>query len=530
MFLHRFIISINAYLPPTNHWLTLVATIPVAFATGTLFVYSAFSTQLAEKCGLDVSQTGNLNISATLGSALGGILSGIVTDMYGSQLPILFSCIMLSLGYFWLYCSYLQGFNATSVQLLAAMFFVGLGSVSGYFSSLKAVVVNFPDNKGAAQSVTIASFAISSLIYLWVSTKVLNGDTEKFLLILSISCGILTLFGFIFIRLDGHIDNVDQEEESFLADMRHEIEYLENIDTSTSESTSLMDGSTSDILANSSNNTSRSNISEEYRKANTLTPQVIQTTVRNRQDLKHKSLKDSLLHPIFWFHYFIFSITQGFGQMYIYSVGFILKAEHYYYTHEKYLDPLVAPNTPTLHYLQALHVSIIALSSFGGRLASGPVSDIFVKKFQLQRHWGLIFGTIIMFIGHVLLMFCFPSRFQYLYQGNIILMVISCLIGFAYGFTFTCYPVIVSDIFSLQNYSFIWGCLYTSTTFGLTFMSKLFGMIYDMNSDYWDDKSKSYVCNRGSWCYQLTFEITSLLCIFVISVVLIFIYIRHRYR
>ena len=261
----------------------LAASVPVALATGTLFVYSVYNTQLADKCNLDASQTANLNISATLGTALGGLLSGVITDKYGTQMPILFSCLTISLGYRWVYMLYMMpGAPYILIQLLVAMFLVGLGSVSGYFSCLKAIVLEFPNFRSSAQSVTIASFAISSLLYLTISSKLFKGDTGQFLYFLHVSCGLMLFVGFLFIRVEGHHDKIPLEE-------------------------------TEPLLT-----------AEETPTSITLRPSVTR--------LKALGIKETLESPIFWYHYAMFAIMQGLGQMYIYSVGYVLKAFHFSYS------------------------------------------------------------------------------------------------------------------------------------------------------------------------------------------------------
>lgn len=508
--IHNGIKYVNRYLPYTNHWLILLSLIPVALSTGTLFVFSVYGTQLAEKCHLSSSQTANLNIFATLGTAFGGGLIGLITDKYGTQLPILISCISISIGYKWLYCLYGQGSNSSMIQLLSAMFIIGIGSVSGYFSSIKAVTVNFPNYKSSAQSVTIASFAISSLIYLTIFSKIFKGDVSKFLYFLHVSCGLMLILGFIFVRADGYIDQLHHELEQ-----EEEEEEVEN----TVNQNSPLIGSSGEQISNDLD--SNSPIDEENQISKNSN---IKVNTRRVGDLKDKSLNQSLVHPIFWIHYFILAIVQGLGQMYIYSVGYIIKAIHFHYTivHEQ------SPNyqIPSLNELQALHVSLIAFMSFIGRLSSGPQADFLVNRLNFQRHWILILGLILMLIGHLLNSISTDLISQDLKIVNIYLSIGSCIIGYAYGFSFTCYPGIISDLFSMNNYSFIWGIMYTSTTIGLTVMTKLFGHIYDLNSDVLDDKTHEYICDKGSGCYNKTFKYTS--CFTILAIATISGYIYHR--
>lgn len=470
--LHNALKRLNVYLPYTNAWIMLAASIPVSLATGTMFVYSVYNTQLADRCHLDASQTANLNISATVGTAFGGLLSGMVTDKYGTQIPILLSFFTISLGYRWVYMLYMEpSAPAIMLQLLVAMFMVGLGSVSGYFSCLKAIALEFPNFRSSAQSVTIAAFAISSLVYLMVSSKVFNGDTGQFLYFLYVSSAIMLFVGFLFIRVEGHHDKIHEPEAEPLLGV---------------EATPL-----DEAVA-------------------PLVPSVRPSIAR----LKRLELADTLKSKVFWYHYLMFAVMQGLGQMYIYSVGYVLKAVHYAYS-KNFSGPV-----PSLQSLQVVHVSLVAIFSFIGRLLSGPQSDYLVRVLHSQRHWIVILGTSVMLTGHLLNTLPLLLITNDIRQANIVLLFVSCFVGYAYGFSFASYPAIVADLFNLKNYSFLWGVMYTSTTFGLTLMTKLFGVIYDKQSNDWDAELGQNVCAKGTGCYRLTFELTSGLSLLVIFMML----------
>lgn len=444
----------DKYLPTVTPYRLLAATVPVALSCGTLFVYLVYGTQLAERCNLASSQAANLNISATVGSSLGGLVGGYVTDLYGAQISVLASLVLLSLGYKWLHSLYGAGAGAAPLLLVCAMFFVGLGSTASYFAALKLVTLAFPKYKGSAQSVTIALFAISSLMYSYICLWVFAGDVGKFLLFLSLSSFAMHLVGVLYIR-NPHPDY---------------------------ESLPLISPSESDTEANG---------------------------------YKHLSLRELVSHPVFWAHFAIMAVVQGLGQMYIYSVGFIAKALHYEF----------ASSEAGLQHLQALQVSLIAVFSFFGRLASGPMADLFVHKLGAQRHWALVIGVAIMFCGHFFLSTRFDRTFSSMHAVHAVLLAISCLVGFAYGFSFTTFPAIVSDLFHMRNYSLLWGITYSSTTLGLTVFTKIFGHIYDGNSE-WD--GDDLVCHLGAGCYVDTFKITSFLAIFALLAILGYITKAHR--
>ena len=95
---------------------------------------------------------------------------------------------------------------------------------------------------------------------------------------------------------------------------------------------------------------------------------------------------------IFAIHYYIVSLASGIGQMYIYSVGFIVTAQYYYGKNK--IENLTTENhrfsrnnihhdpnvDDTVQTLQALQVSVISIASFLGRLFSGFLSDYIYKN------------------------------------------------------------------------------------------------------------------------------------------------------
>lgn len=467
-------------LIPTSPRLILASSVPVALSCGTLFVFSVYGTQLAEQCNLPSLAVANLNISATVGTALGGLLGGYITDRYGTQVPVLCSLVFISVGYKWLHSLYDAGPSAQMWRLVVAMFFVGVGSVALYFASLKAVAVSFPLYKGSAQSVTIASFAISSLLYSLVYLKWFHGDVSKFLFFLATLSAVMQLVGVVFIRVDGHqYAPLDPSEPAGLA-----VERLPLV---------LRESSSTDLTVQEDKPVDRS--------------------------LKHLSFKQCLVHPVFWTHFGIMAVMQGLGQMYIYCVGFVIKALRYHYIHH------VSKDAPSLHSLQALHVSLIAIFSFAGRLTSGPLADTLVNKYHRQRQWVTALGVVVMFCGHLILSFPFDTWTNNISTINAVLAVATSLIGYAYGLSFATFPAIIADLFAMKNYSVLWAITYSSTVPGLTVFTKLFGFVYDKNSKLVGD---DYVCPKGSLCYTPTFDLTSVLAAAVFGVTMVYIYSRNH--
>lgn len=458
----------------------LALSVPLALSSGTLFVYSVYGTQLAANCGLDSSAAANLNIAATIGSAIGGVAGGWITDSYGTRPPLIVSILLVTGGYKWLHSLYLQATNAKLSCLVALMFLIGLGSTAGYFAAIKAVTIAFPTKKGSAQSVTIALFAISSMIYSFIASHFLHGNLPHFLLFLSLSALFLQSFAVVFINVPGH-------------------QHLPESPPAPNE------------------NTPPENVSPE--SEDPLIPlEEPQKPLPPHASFHHLNLRDCLLHPIFWSHFSMVAVFQGLGQMYIYCVGYILKA-----VYDHYQQPQNVSSSTPLSKFQALHVSLIALASFAGRISSGPLSDHLVRNHHFQRHWVLLLATVLMLTGHLLLGLPTTRWCSSISSANAWILFVSVFIGYAYGLGFTTFPAIIADLFHMKNYSLLWGLVYSSTVVGLTIFTKLFGYVFDSNSSY---SHGAPVCLKGSDCYISVFHITSGLSLIVIIVIFAVIHVR----
>lgn len=452
--------------------LVIASSIPVGLSSGALFVYSVYGPQLAAECRLDSSLAANLSISATVGSALGGLIGGYITDTYGSQYPVASGWVLVSAGYYWLRSLYLLGEDAAHWMLVLAMFLVGAGSTASYFAAIKAVTVNAPKWKGLAQSVPIALFAISSLAYSFVFSHILKGDVAAFILVLAVSAFVMQFVGVIFIRIPGS----DEEPKP-----GHE--YSQLLDEA--------DGP----------------VGEPALMAPEATP---------AGPYHHLELREILTHKVFWAHFALIAVFQGLGQMYIYTVGYILKAVHYYFTHAR-VKGSELPDIPSFNSLQALHVSLIAIGSFTGRLSSGALADYLVNRHGWKRHSVLVLALVIMGAGHSALIFPIERYSLLLWLCNIRLAFISTIIGYAYGFGFTSLPAIIADLFSMKNYSLLWGIMYSSTVPGLTVFTKFFGYNYDKHSEI---EEGDLVCTQGYKCYDHTFGMTGPLAFFLVVLIL----------
>ncbi|ODV97280.1 hypothetical protein PACTADRAFT_49020 [Pachysolen tannophilus NRRL Y-2460] len=285
---------------------------------------------------------------------------------------------------------------------------------------------------------------------------------------------------------------------------------------------------------------------------------------KSKSDIPHTSmgqLKKLLTDKLFLLHYLMLSLSSSMGQLYIYSVGFIVQAQltkreaffssstenrlmSYFIenchvittsvnglliaeagvTGNKDLSMFatlnlitIANKHPSSEAYQALQVSLLSLFSFSGRLLSGPMSDLIHKKFKCQRLWLVIFSLTILLIAQILVLLINTV------DG---LAVTSVLIGCSYGSLFGVYPAVIAEAFGSQGFTTTWGLICTGPLIGLYFLTKIFGHQIDKNSEFLDDGH--LICRMGKSCYNGIFEANIFLCIIVFVLMFGLIYKNNK--
>lgn len=221
-----------------------------------------------------------------------------------------------------------------------------------------------------------------------------------------------------------------------------------------------------------------------------------------------KSWKDNhvyqtIKNPNFIACYLTLATLQGIGQLYIYSVGFIVRTQ--------------VNSTPELHLnaekIQSLQVSIISVMSFLGRLSSGPVSDLLVKKIKAQRAWCILVACTLMFFAsrQIVAPLHDPLVDTKLKTPPNIrnISVSSVLFGYAFGVTFGTYPAIIADLFGTDGFSTIWGLCVTGGLISVKLLSSVLAQDLSSNTE-----SGQKTCLKGSLCYKYTFGVTAVCSLF----------------
>ncbi|KAJ7527806.1 hypothetical protein O6H91_16G071800 [Diphasiastrum complanatum] len=115
-------------------------------------------------------------------------------------------------------------------------------------------------------------------------------------------------------------------------------------------------------------------------------------------------------------------------------------------------------------------VSLLSISNFLGRVASGFVSESLLQRRGVPRPVLFVFVLIVACVGHLILVFNLPAA---PYAGSVI-------IGLCFGASFTLIFTIVSEICGLRFFATIFNCLQLCSPLGLYLISvRTAGVLYD---------------------------------------------------
>lgn len=144
-----------------------------------------------------------------------------------------------------------------------------------------------------------------------------------------------------------------------------------------------------------------------------------------------------------------------------------------------------------------MHVSLISVMSFVGRLLSGIGSDIIVKKLHHSRFWCIVASSSIFTLAQLAaLSISNPHR----------LWLVSGLSGLGYGALFGVYPALVADTFGVSGLSVNWGFMTLAPVLFGTAFNGVYGSIFDAHSVVLENGDM--VCKDGLECYRSAYFFT----------------------
>ncbi|KAF3989763.1 hypothetical protein FT663_01911 [Candidozyma haemuli var. vulneris] len=489
----------------------LIVSVFVSLVAGTPYLYGIYAPQLVRRVGLSTSKAAMISLAVTIGTGCGGLPAGLLIDNFGPHLSILIGSSCIFSGYFVLNRIYsLQIPNL--LLICAAMCLVGFGSGTTFFSCLKAAQANFPNHRGSASAWPIGAYGLAATVFSLIAAAFYADDTGNLLLFLSLVCGLVAFSGSWFIHVyDLHDESPSDQESS-------------------GDSTPGLHRSSSFLnkLAFWGLNRSDSSLSVEQRPLlqNQQSPRKVPTKSKSQSSFTNSTdnskTKDSelivslrsldspkdivlalLRNRLYLIHYLILALCSGMGQMYIYTVGFIVRAQFFH-------EP---GSFETSASLQALQVSVISIAQFFGRIASGMLSDVVKKKLHAQRQWLVLVSIMLMMVAQIMLIFT---------NSVYLLTLISTFMGCSYGMLNGNYPSIFADTFGTKHFTTAWGLSCSGPIIILYPLQLYFGWIYDSNAE------ANGKCYLGRECYSGAFQASIVLSLITFGITSALIYNQRQ--
>ncbi|MFB4360886.1 MFS transporter [Pantoea sp. BS_8] len=141
-----------------TRWLTLIGTVITQLALGSVYTWSLFNGQLAQKLDAPVSQIAFSFGLLSLGLAISSSLAGKLQERFGVRKVTIGAGILMALG---------LGLTAHADNLmmlyLSAGVLLGLADGAGYLMTLSNCVKWFPERKGMISACAIGAYGLGSL-------------------------------------------------------------------------------------------------------------------------------------------------------------------------------------------------------------------------------------------------------------------------------------------------------------------------------------------------------------------------------
>lgn len=149
---------------------------------------------------------------------------------------------------------------------------------------------------------------------------------------------------------------------------------------------------------------------------------------------------------------------------------------------------------------QIMHVGILSVMSFCGRLSSGIGSDWLVHH-DASRYWTLTASSGVFTIAQILGMTLENPNYLFWLSG---------LTGLAYGCLFGVFPALVADEFGPSGMGINWGAMTIAPVLSANFFNLAYGRILDSHSVYKEDPKGGgdLACDSGRACYASAYWIT----------------------
>ncbi|KAI0152289.1 MFS general substrate transporter [Hypoxylon sp. NC0597] len=520
-----------------------VAATIISLACGTNYVYSAWAPQFADKLLLSATESNLIGLAGNLGMYSMGVPVGMFVDSKGPRPAVIVGSILLGLGYYPLHKAYDAGHGSVPWMCFVS-YLTGLGGCMAFAAAVKTSALNWPHHRGTATAFPLAAFGLSAFFFALIGSIFFPGSPSKFLMLLAYGTFGLTFVGFFFLRvLPPHspyhavpdaepgltdsrqlrrttsgeskaragrgnpsepgmspnttidTNNTKMTQEASEQEQEDEATSIRDPPSDPNGTTRAVDAAEEAASGNRDGADETSSLLSQSTLSSSLPGEVlVQSSVdmdrSHRVDIRGINLMKNIE---FWQLFTIMGILSGIGLMTINNIGNDVTAlwKHY--------DDSIDDKTLVLR--QQLHVSILSIGSFSGRLLSGVGSDFLVKVLHASRVWCLVIASGIFSIAQICALNVTNPH---------LLGFVSGFSGLGYGFLFGVFPSIVAESFGIHGLSQNWGFMTLSPVISSNIFNLFYGTVFDAHSVI--DKDGVSSCTEGLNCYWAAYVVTLCAC------------------
>ncbi|THY49919.1 putative MFS transporter [Aureobasidium pullulans] len=471
---------------------SVIAATGIALACGTNVTWAP---QYAERMKLSATQSNLIGSAGNIGMYASGIPFGILIDTKGPRWAILIGAVSLACGYFPLYSAYQKGAGSMSFSALCFFgFLTGMGSCCAFAGSIKVSATNWPHHRGTATAFPLSGFGLSAFVFTLIGSFAFSNDTGDYLLMLAIGTFCMVFVGSFFMKLmppASPYQAVPTEDEGRPARIRKNSHDLQSASHSRDGSRSSLPGEPNGTqLISSGTQTAQPDETTSLVSRAEETPvdesQTTQMRGSHKKDITGWALAKS---PAFWNLFILLGLLCGVGLMTINNIGNNAKTLWHHYDENASHD--------FIQSRQLMHVAILSIGSFFGRLSSGIGSDFVVKRLHSSRYWSLVASSLIFTLAQV---------FGLTIENPTHLYLLSSVTGLGYGALFGVFPALVADAFGAAGLGINWGAMTMSPVISGNIFNTAYGAILDSHSGSADGHHR--ICNDGKACYSQAYTIT----------------------
>ncbi|KAL7627626.1 hypothetical protein AAE478_001819 [Parahypoxylon ruwenzoriense] len=533
-----------------------IAATVISLACGTNYVYSAWAPQFSDKLLLSTTESNLIGLAGNLGMYSMGVPVGMFVDSKGPRPAVIVGSILLGLGYYPLRQAYDVGHGSVPWMCFAS-YLTGLGGCMAFAAAVKTSALNWPHHRGTATAFPLAAFGLSAFFFALIGSVFFPGSPSNFLMLLACGTFGMTFAGFFFLRVlpphspyhavpDADPSMTDSQQlhrttsdepkaragrgnpsepgmSSTTTDTTN-TQMTQNASEQGDEASGTLDSQgpkgpnrAADVEAATSGKQDGADETSSLLSQSTLSSSLPgEVLVQSSIDMDRSHRVDirgiNLLKNIeFWQLFTIMGILSGIGLMTINNIGNDVTALWRHY------DDSIDDKTLVLR--QQMHVSILSICSFSGRLLSGVGSDFLVKVLHASRVWCLVVASGIFSIAQICALNTVNPH---------LLGLVSGFSGLGYGFLFGVFPSIVAESFGIHGLSQNWGFMTLSPVISSNIFNLFYGAVFDSHSIVDADGVSS--CAEGVECYRAAYDVTLGACGLGLVVTLWVIWHQRRSR